>query len=253
LLCGDATIPADVGKVLNGEAPFICVTDPPYGVKYDPQWRQDAAEAGHLSKANRATGTVSNDDRADWSEAYMLFPGKVLYAWSASSASIESGAAIKKAGFEIRSMIIWKKPHFAISRGHYHFQHEPCWYAAKGSSKWCGDRSQSTIWECSSRIQNHTEHGTEKPLEIMARPIRNHGDASDHVYDPFVGSGTTIIAAEKLGRRCFAIELDAKYVDVCCQRFVNETGEQPVRESDGELFANITPSEAEDGDAEAEE
>ncbi len=135
------------------------------------------------------------------------------------------------AEFEIRSQIVWRKPAFAISRGHYHWQHESCWYAVrKGKvSKWCGDRSQSTVWDISNRIEEHTDHSTEKPVECMARPIRNHGGADDHVYEPFSGSGTTLIACEQLNRRCFAIEIEPGYVQMAIDRWEQFTGQKAVK------------------------
>lgn len=238
LLCGDSTKAEDVDRLLNGCTPFIMVTDPPYGVEYDPEWRQEAAEAGHLAKARRAIGKVTADDRVDWTDAYNLFPGRVAYVWHAGRFAADLVVNLRDAKFSVRSQIIWKKPAFAISRGHYHWQHEPCWYAVReGSSKWCGDRSQSTIWEISNRLKEHTEHGTQKPVECMARPIRNHGGKDDDVYEPFSGSGTTIIAAEQLKRRCFAIEISPQYVDVAIQRFEKLSGKEAILESTGRTFA----------------
>jgi DNA modification methylase len=123
--------------------------------------------------------------------------------------------------------VIWRKPRFIISRGHYHWQHEPCWYAVRkgGSAKWCGDRSQSTVWDIALKDGGEdTNHSTQKPVECMARPIRNHGGKDDDVYDPFLGSGTTIIAAEQLGRRCYGLELSPAYCDVIVARWEKLTG-----------------------------
>jgi DNA modification methylase len=229
LMCGDSTNQEEVKTLLDGKVPFIMVTDPPYGVEYDPDWRNKAAEAGHLSYGDRAIGKVMNDDRAEWSAAWALFPGNVVYTWSPGGDHVlVTGQALVKSGFEIRSMIIWKKAHFAISRGAYHYQHEPCWYAVRKGKKseWCGDRSQSTIWDI-DHIKNETGHGTQKPLECMARPIRNHGGKDDDVYDPFLGSGTTMIAAERSGRICFGMEIDPKYCAVILQRCL-DMGLEPV-------------------------
>lgn len=243
LLCGDSTKAEDVGRVLAGRKPFIMVTDPPYGVEYDPTWRDDAGgQFGDGKTVMR--GKVQNDDRLDWTEAYKLFPGAAAYVWHASFFTIDVGVNIRDAGFQIRSSIIWRKPHFIMSRGHYHWQHEPCWYAVRkgATSKWCGDRTQSTLWEIKglnpvggNRSEEKVGHGTQKPVECMARPIRNHGGPDDDVYDPFLGSGTTIIAAEQLGRRCYGLELEPKYCDVICQRWAKLTGKVPTLE-DGTKF-----------------
>jgi DNA modification methylase len=230
LLCGDSTKPEDVTRLLDGAVPFIMVTDPPYGVEYDPQWRH----ASGLNNSDRI-GKVSNDDRVDWTESYKLFHGHVAYVWHAGRSAGELASNLLIAEFEVRTQIIWRKPRFAISRGHYHWQHEPCWYAVRagGSAKWCGDRSQSTVWDVALKenavADAETKHGTQKPVECMARPIRNHGGVTDYVYDPFCGSGTTLIAAERLGRRCFAMELDPAYCDVIVKRFETFTGKKAKR------------------------
>lgn len=199
------------------------VTDPPYGVEYDPTLRSD----------NR-TGKVENDDRSSWRESYSLFPGVVAYVWHAGWFVHVVAADLDACGFDRRSYLLWKKPHFQLGRGHYHWQHEPCWYAAKGSSKWCGDRTQSTVWEIEHVLKTgdedaETNHGTQKPVECMARPIRNHGGKSDDVYDPFLGSGTTLIAAEQLGRRCFGLEISETYCDVILARWEKLTGKTATR------------------------
>lgn len=234
VLCGDATKQADAGRILDGQTPRLCVTDPPYGVNYDPAWRQRAAEAGHINYAARRTGDVPGDDRLDWREAYALFPGDVFYVWHAGRYAVPAIESLESCGFEVRTQIIWRKPGFVISRGHYNWQHEPCWYAVRkgANAGWIGNHSQSTVWDICPAGSDRGDlgHGTQKPVECMARPIRNHeGD----VYDPFLGSGTTLIAAQQLGRRCYGIEIEPRYVDVTCQRFLNLTGESPVRESDG--------------------
>lgn len=123
---------------------------------------------------------------------------------------------------------MWRKPHFPISRGHYTYQHEPCWYAVrKGKqSHWIGDANASTVWDISLDKNVEGGHSTQKPLECMARPIRNHD--SEFVYEPFCGSGTTIIACENLGRRCRAIEISPAFVAVCLQRYLDHTNQAPV-------------------------
>jgi DNA modification methylase len=231
LLCGDSTKKEDVKRLLGDAEPFIMVTDPPYGVEYDPSWRNDEG----LSHTRR-TGKVTNDDRVDWTDAYRLFPGRVAYVWHAGRFAAELASHLLAADFEVRAQIIWRKPRFAISRGHYHWQHEPCWYAVRpgGSAKWRGDRSQSTVWDVAQRDDTgDTTHGTQKPVECMRRPIRHHGGPSDHVYDPFLGSGTTLIAAEQLGRRCLGMEISPAYADVIVQRYQNFSGRKAVLERTG--------------------
>ena len=129
-----------------------------------------------------------------------------------------------------------------MGRGHYHWQHEPCWYAVKqgGTGHWNGDRKQTTLWAIATGGQDEeTVHGTQKPIECMQRPIENNSIAGDAVYEPFSGSGTTIIAAEATGRHCYAMELNPPYVDVAVLRWQNYTGRAAVLEGDGRTFAQI--------------
>ena len=227
LICGDCTDAAVVARVLQGEKPMLMVTDPPYGVNYDPNWRNEAAEKGFLSFAPRRTGIVTNDDRIDWSDAYALFPGDVIYTWSPPGDHIIlTGLALQKAGFQIRNQIIWVKPHFPISRGHYTYQHEPCWYGVRKGAQahWIGEKNASTTWKISLDKNVDGGHSTQKPLDCMKIPIANHqGD----VYEPFLGSGTTLIACEQLGRRCRAVEISPGYVAVALERWHTATGKMP--------------------------
>jgi hypothetical protein len=126
LLCGDATSATDVRRLLEGATPLLMVTDPPYGVRYDAS-RRHRAYPGQRT----AVGRVLNDDRADWREAFRLFPGAVAYVWHASLHTAIVAASLTEIGFELRSQIIWTKPTFALSRAHYHYQHEPAWYAVR--------------------------------------------------------------------------------------------------------------------------
>ena len=215
LMCGDATRKQDVEQILAGNVPLLMVTDPPYGVNYDPAWRQGLVP-NHPQQG--AIGAVTNDDRAEWRDAWILYPGDVAYVWSAPGfLQALAGANLLFADFEIRTQIIWAKSSFVIGRGHYHYQHEVCWYAVKKgrTGNWLGDRSQATIWTIDRPVRNDTGHATQKPVECMARPIRNH--AGD-VYDPFLGFGTTMVAAEQLGRICYGMEIEPKYVAVTLER-----------------------------------
>jgi DNA modification methylase len=244
LLCADATLSADVARLLAGVQPGLMVTDAPYGVSYEPAWRNEAARKGKISYAARREGKVANDDRVDWTAAYKLFPGSVLYLWHASLFGSQVQTSIERVGFELRSQIIWAKSRFAISRGHYHWQHECCFYAVrKGSNgNWQGDRSQTTLWtvaSCSNE-EDKNDHGTQKPVELMRRPVLNHTNPGQSVYDPFVGSGTTLIAAETTGRSCFAIDIEAAYVDVVITRWQNLTGEHATLDGDGQTFTEIS-------------
>ena len=118
--------------------------------------------------------------------------------------------------------------------------HEPCWYAVRGSGHWNGDRKQSTLWEIEHRQQDaKTDHSTQKPVECMCRPIVNNSATGEAIYDPFCGSGTTVIACEKEGRVCLAIELNPAYVDMAITRWQNFTGKSAVLDGDGRPFAAV--------------
>lgn len=256
LICGSSTSPEDVTRLLNGAVPHLMVTDPPYGVSYDPAWRTKAG----VSSDNAAHGKVKNDDRADWSEAWALFPGHVAYVWHSGLHCAAVHHSLLNRTMRVRAQIIWVKSRPVISRGHYHWQHEPAYYAvvdgtddrfesdhhvcaygvAEGATgEWRGDRKQSTVWQI-DHVKNDTGHGTQKPVECMRRPMLNNSKAGDAVYEPFMGSGTSLIAAEMSGRCSFGVELDPAYVDVAVRRWQDFTGLAAVLDSgDGKTFAVI--------------
>lgn len=242
LLCGDATVAGDVGRLLAGTRPHLMVTDPPYGVAYDPSWRNAAG----VAKTKR-TGKVANDDRADWREAWALFPGDVAYVWHAAIHATTVAESLTACGFDIRAQIVWSKSRFALGRGDYHWQHEPCWYGVRKGAKshWQGARDQSTLWSIAPAGGEDaaTPHGTQKPVEVMRRPIVNNSARGDAVYEPFCGSGTTLIAAETVGRVCYAVELDPAYCDVIVRRWEGYTGRQATR-ADGTPFPDGTDAGA---------
>ena len=137
----------------------------------------------------------------------------------------------------MRAQIIWAKDRFALSRGHYHWQHEPCWYAVRKKGNWTGDRKQTTLWTIGSGGQDaETEHATQKPVECMRRPMLNNSSPGQAIYEPFLGSGTTLIAAQSCGRVCFGIEIDPLFVDLAIRRWQAFTGEKATHVSDGAFF-----------------
>jgi DNA modification methylase len=238
LLCGDATRASDVARLLGDVRPHLMVTDPPYGVDYDPSWRNEAGVS-----ATTRTGRVSNDDRADWREAWAVFPGDVAYVWHAGVHARTVAESLDASGFPIRSQIIWSKSRFVLGRGDYHWQHEPCFYAVRkgATGHWQGARDQSTVWMIGGGGDEDaaTVHGTQKPVECMRRPMVNNSKRGDAVYEPFAGSGTTLIAAESIERRCFAMEIDPRYCDVIIERWQSFTGSKAQLETDGRSFEDV--------------
>ena len=217
--CGDSCDIDVVDKTLNGAEPLLMITDPPYGVEYDADWRNEAIGADGEPVGGRAVGKVLNDDNADWSAAWAISPAKVAYVYHDGLFAGVVATSLQDCDFQLRSQIIWAKSNFAISRGHYHWKHEPCYYAVKkgSSAKFIGDHTNHTIWEIAKPSHSESGHSTQKPVECMAKPIRNHeGD----VYDPFLGSHTTLIACEQEGRTCYGQELNPAYTDVGVRRWL---------------------------------
>jgi DNA modification methylase len=240
LICGDSTDPAVVAQLLNGVVPHLMVTDPPYGVNYRPEWRNEVVRSDGSKVAARATGEVLNDHRADWREAWALFSGDVAYVWHGALHAATVADSLVASGFAIRSQIIWDKTRLVIGRGDYHWQHEPAWYAVRKGKvgHWMGDRKQTTVWSFSHQ-KSETGHGTQKPVECMKRPIENNSSPGQAIYEPFSGSGTTVIAAEMTGRICYAVELAPAYVDCAVQRWQRFTGEQAYLLSTNEAFEEV--------------
>lgn len=239
LRCGDSTKADDVAALLNGVEPHLMVTDPPYGVEYDANWRNEVDRANGKPYGASAVGVVENDDRADWSDAWALFPGDVAYVWCAPGPlNCKVHDSLESSGIMPRMQIVWAKSQLVIGRGHYHIQHENCWYAVRKGAigHWSGDRKQTTVWQIDKPKKSETGHSTQKPVECMKRPIENNSTPGQAVYEPFSGSGTTIIAAEMAGRSCYAMELSPAYVDMAVRRWQQFTGEQAFDES-GRSFA----------------
>jgi DNA modification methylase len=232
IICGDSTDATVVHRLLGDVKPHLMVTDPPYGVEYDANWRNEAARTskgmGNRAIGAGAVGKVLNDDRADWTDAWALFPGNIAYIWHGSLQTDVVKHSIESNGFKTRALIIWAKNQFAIGRGDYHHQHEPCWYAVRGTGNWTGDRKQSTVWKIDKPQKSETGHSTQKPIECMRKPIENNSSVGQAIYEPFSGSGTTIIACEQTGRHCYAIELNPAYVDVAVKRWEDFTGKKAV-------------------------
>jgi DNA modification methylase len=265
LACADSTDPDAVARLLDGAEPKLLATDPPYGVSLDGSWRDgvynalgpaektymridghpDAEEATRAprdahgrTKGHRHT-SISGDTRVDWSEAFALVPSiTVGYVWHAGVHAAEVAEGLERIGFEIVAQVIWDKGLFAMGRSWYHWSHEPCWVVRKRGAKvrFYGERNQATVWHAPSpkmimagSDEPRLDHPTQKPLVLFETPIRNHLRPGEALYEPFCGSGTALIAADRCGARCYAIEIDPIYVEVALRRWERFSGQKAER------------------------
>jgi DNA modification methylase len=257
ILCGDCTSAEAVAKLLVERKPQLLVTDPPYGISLDSEWRDRAglngcgpAESSYMKQRTEGhtETTISGDTRADWSEAFELVPSlQIAYVWHASVFTREVLNGLLRIGFLYPQQIIWNKGRTVLTRTHYWYQHEPCWYVRKKNAAWFGKAGEnSTVWDSASpkfimggSDEEKFDHPTQKPVDLMRRPILNHLKRGGLVFDPFLGSGTTLAAAEITERVCVGMELDPKYVDVITQRWQALSGKKATLEGDGRTFEQV--------------
>jgi DNA modification methylase len=255
LLCGDSTDAASFALLMAGEKATMVFTDPPYNVDY----------ANSAKDKMRGTNRpILNDNLSDGFQDFLLNAFKptlahcsgAIYVAMSSSELDTLQAAFRAAGGKWSTFIIWAKNTFTLGRSDYQRQYEPILYGwPEGATRhWCGDRDQGDVWNFNKPRVNDL-HPTMKPVELVERAIRNSSRPGDIVLDPFGGSGTTLIAAEKSDRQARLIELDPKYVDVIVRRWQSYAGAQAVRESDGVRFDDLvgTAETADEVDADVEE
>jgi DNA modification methylase len=240
LLCGDATVANSYEHLLAGESVDMVFTDPPYNVNYANSAKD---------KMRGKDRAILNDNLGDGFYDFLLAAltptiaqcrGAIYVAMSSSELDVLQ-AAFRAAGGHWSTFIIWAKNTFTLGRADYQRQYEPILYGwPEGAQRhWCGDRDQGDVWSI-KKPQKNDLHPTMKPVELVERAIRNSSRPGNVVLDPFGGSGTTLIAAEKSGRQARLIELDPKYVDVIVRRWQDWTGKQAAREGDGLLFPSVT-------------
>lgn len=236
LLCGDSTVAESYDLLLKGEPVDMVFTDPPYNVNYANSAKDK------LRGKDRA---ILNDNLGDGFYDFLLAAltptvahcrGGIYVAMSSSELDVLQ-AAFRAAGGKWSTFIIWAKNTFTLGRADYQRQYEPILYGwPEGKQRhWCGDRDQGDVWNI-KKPQKNDLHPTMKPVELVERAIRNSSRPGNVVLDPFGGSGTTLIAAEKSGRVARLIELDPKYVDVIVRRWEDFTGQTAIREAGGEIF-----------------
>src|SRR5579872_6392402 len=270
VLCGDSTSGEVVARLLAERKPRLMVTDPPYGIELDSEWRDRAglngcgpAEPSYMKKRTKGhvETTISGDTRADWSAAFEQVPSlEVAYVWHASKFTREVLDGLLRIGFLHHQQIIWNKGRTVLTRTLYWFQHEPCWFVRKKNAPWFGKAGEnSTIWSSpspkfimGSSDEEKYDHPTQKPIELMRRPILNHLKRGELVYEPFLGSGTTLAAAELTERVCLAIELDPKYVDVAILRWQSLSNQEATL-ADGMTFAQAKASRLRESEATKEQ
>ncbi len=244
LLCGDSTVAESFQQLLKGETVDMVFTDPPYNVNYANSAKD---------KMRGKDRAILNDNLGDGFYDFLLAAltpiigncrGGIYVAMSSSELDVLQ-AAFRAAGGKWSTFIIWAKNTFTLGRADYQRQYEPILYGwPEGAQRhWCGDRDQGDVWNI-KKPQKNDLHPTMKPVELVERAIRNSSRPGNVVLDPFGGSGTTLIAAEKSGRLARLIELDPKYADVIVRRWQEWTGKQATRESDGALFDDQAASDS---------
>jgi DNA modification methylase len=237
VLGADATVRADVARLMGGDTADLVFTDPPYNVDYEG-YTEDRLKI----KGDRMSAEQFQRFLQDTFSSYraIVKPGASLYLCHASSWQREFQSALEQADFEVRCQIIWAKNTFAWGFGRYKFQHEPIFYAHVAGQKdsWYGDKSQSTLWEEKKPAANRI-HPTAKPVELVERALINSSKAGDIVVDLFGGSGSTLIGCQRRGRRARLMEIDPKYADCIVRRWQEYVGKQAVLEGDGRTFEAI--------------
>lgn len=235
LICGDSTDPGDVDRLMGGERAQLMNTDPPYGVAYD-----NADRAGKpTAKAKIANDDLNEKQLLEFlskvfhaAVAQALAPDAAWYVWHAGLRGHVFQGAMKAAGANIHRQIIWVKPQLILGRGHFHWQHEPCfmgWGAKQPEDfgRGSGERDQTTVWNVAGVGQadrKEFNHATPKPVALFEVPLTKHLKVHEVCFEPFAGTGPQLIAAEHLNRRCFAIELEPRYVQTIIARWEKFSG-----------------------------
>jgi DNA modification methylase len=239
ILCGDSTIISDVERLMEGAIADMIWTDPPYGVDYVGKTK-DALKI----KNDKFDPAKTRILVADALKIAPLRQGGVFYIASPGG-NMEPAfrGALEDAALTLHEVIIWVKDRFVMGRSDYHWRHEPILYGWKDGAAhfWCGDRKQDTVWEIPKPAASES-HPTMKPVELVTRSVQNSSQPNDTVYEPFAGSGTTIIAAEMLGRHCMAIEIDPKYVAVSLERWQSFTGLSAIDLGTGKPWTGPGPT-----------
>lgn len=223
VICGDSTKAETYKQLLDDRKANLVVTDPPYNVDVEET-------AGKILNDNMSDGDFYQFLLSMFTQVENHMEDDAsIYVFHADTEGLNFRKAFKNAGFYLSGCCIWKKNSLVLGRSPYQWQHEPCLYGwkKKGKHQWFSDRKQTTIWEY-DRPKSSKDHPTMKPIQLMAYPIQNSSMRGTIVLDPFLGSGSTLIAADQTGRICYGIELDEKFVDVIVKRYIEVTGDTEV-------------------------
>lgn len=223
VICGDSTKAETYKQLLDDRKANLVVTDPPYNVDVEET-------AGKILNDNMSDGDFYQFLLSMFTQVENHMEDDAsIYVFHADTEGLNFRKAFKDAGFYLSGCCIWKKNSLVLGRSPYQWQHEPCLYGwkKKGKHQWFSDRKQTTIWEY-DRPKSSKDHPTMKPIQLMAYPIQNSSMRGTIVLDPFLGSGSTLIAADQTGRVCYGIELDEKFVDVIVKRYIEVTGDTEV-------------------------
>lgn len=223
VICGDSTKAETYKQLLDDRKANLVVTDPPYNVDVEET-------AGKILNDNMSDGDFYQFLLSMFTQVENHMEDDAsIYVFHADTEGLNFRKAFKEAGFYLSGCCIWKKNSLVLGRSPYQWQHEPCLYGwkKKGKHQWFSDRKQTTIWEY-DRPKSSKDHPTMKPIQLMAYPIQNSSMRGTTVLDPFLGSGSTLIAADQTGRVCYGIELDEKFVDVIVKRYIEVTGDTEV-------------------------
>jgi DNA modification methylase len=244
VMCGDSTAITDVERLMAGLEADMVFTDPPYNVAvcggtHDPRDKKNFGKGPKIANDSMSDGDFKSFLLSAFSCIYAVTkPGAAVYVAHADSEGINFRSAYKESGFLLKQCLIWVKQQFVFGRSDYHWQHEPILYGWKdgASHTFYGERNQSTTWHIDRPMRSDKEHPTQKPVAIPQKAIENSSQPGQLLYEPFGGSGSTLIAAEAAGRVCYAMELSPAYVDVIIKRWQQFTGKTATLEATGERF-----------------
>ena len=228
LMCGDATKDKDVAKLMDGTQAQMAFTDPPYNVSLGDHGGQQPGQRKRRLKNDALSPADWQAFCQDWARSLVGSVDGALYVCLAVNEQLPVlFGALEEAGAHWANMIVWAKDRFLLGRADYHWQYEPIWYGWREGVKrhWCGDRDQSNVWRI-ARPSASDAHPTMKPLELVERAIENSSKPGDVVLDLFLGSGSTLIAAERTGRACYGLEIDPHYCKIVIARWEAFTGQK---------------------------